>query len=472
MAWQHTNSDFSARVGRDSLLFEANPRVGETYEADLGGRLYARIPLALWADSLITFPEGQVDSLTAKMDRVLNNVEDARQSRGLAAIIKFWNKREHFFPYFDDVDVNWSVELDDALAQGLNAVSSAGHLNNIHLMMAALPDGHAISMYSSTIRNRVVLPVRFEWIEGHLAVTTSDTLAVSVGDVIVAIEGMNVNDWYHQLEKRISGSPQWKRMRAASGLFYGRPEALYVTSGVADSLSLALKRADDSRYELFLRRHLRTTERYYHRGGDPIRTLDEGIYYVDLTRADWESIDDELNEIASASGVVFDVRGYTNNSGRRILSHLLERPDSTNWMLGTLVTRPHMKDVSWNANSWNLQPADPHISGQVVFLTDARAISYAESVLGYVHGGKLGTIVGTETAGASGGATQSEFGEWAVRSTISKIVRHDGEQLFGLGFPPDIRAEPTLKGLRAGRDDVLEAGLSVLKAEIKASKME
>lgn len=54
-------------------------------------------------------------------------------------------------------------------------------------------------------------------------------------------------------------------------------------------------------------------------------------------------------------------------------------------------------------------------------------------------------------------------------STGAKVLRHDGQQIFGIGFPPDVRAEPTLEGLRAGRDDVLEAGLSVLRDKIQAS---
>lgn len=39
-------------------------------------------------------------------------------------------------------------------------------------------------------------------------------------------------------------------------------------------------------------------------------------------------------------------------------------------------------------------------------------------------------------------------------------VRHaDGRQLQRLGIQPDIEVHPTIMGLRAGRDEVLEAAL-------------
>ena len=51
---------------------------------------------------------------------------------------------------------------------------------------------------------------------------------------------------------------------------------------------------------------------------------------------------------------------------------------------------------------WNVQPKAPAIAARRVFLTDGRAISYAESVMGFVADRKLGTILGAPTAGTNG----------------------------------------------------------------------
>lgn len=477
VAWQHASSYASARIGRDSTLYrwvpfsKEYPNVGEVYEADLGVHLRARIPLALWADSVTTFPRGQLDSLNEKIERALGDNEEEGLSAGLAPVIKFWNMHEHFFPYFGVVDVDWNSELDAALKRALRAATTADRVDNLKLMIASLKDGHGRVDYKGQ-RDTLWIPVRFGWIEDQLAVTFTDTFAVAVGDVVDALDGVATNDWFEQVEKRISGSPQRKRIKAASSLSNRQLISSHVASGVADSVSLLLRRSDSSRYEVVLKRHVRWSERPLGRSGKSIRTLDGGVYYIDLTRATWEMIGAQINEIASAVGVVFDLRGYPNESAVEILQHLIEEPDSTKWMFIPLVTRPHMEGVSWIPIGWDLQPADPHIQGEVIFLTDARAISYAESIMGYVHGYKLGDIVGTETAGANGNVTFLNIGDWNVRSTGMKVLRQDGKQLFGVGIPPDIRSEPTLEGLRAGRDDVLEAGLSVLRAKIEADRLE
>ena len=63
---------------------------------------------------------------------------------------------------------------------------------------------------------------------------------------------------------------------------------------------------------------------------------------------------------------------------------------------------PFGQSAGWQSFGWNLKPNTPRLAGKIVFLTDGRAISYAESVMGYVADRKLGTIVGSTTAGTNG----------------------------------------------------------------------
>ena len=115
--------------------------------------------------------------------------------------------------------------------------------------------------------------------------------------------------------------------------------------------------------------------------------------------------------------------------------------------------------------SWNLRPAVPHIGGQRVFLTDGRAISYAESVMGYVRDYKLGTIIGGTTAGANGNVASFVVpGGFSIAFTGMRVTRHDGRTPFHThGVSPDTPLEPTLAGIRAGRDELLERALAALR---------
>jgi C-terminal processing protease CtpA/Prc len=129
------------------------------------------------------------------------------------------------------------------------------------------------------------------------------------------------------------------------------------------------------------------------------------------------------------------------------------------------ITGPFGRSAGWLSMGWDLRPAAPHVGGRRVFLTDARAISYAESVMGYVADRKLGTIVGGATAGTNGNvATFDVPGGFRISFTAMRVTGHDGQKPHHLvGIRPDVPVEPTIAGLRAGRDELLERALELAR---------
>ena len=63
---------------------------------------------------------------------------------------------------------------------------------------------------------------------------------------------------------------------------------------------------------------------------------------------------------------------------------------------------PRGRALATGATGWPLQPAAPYLAAPSVFITDGRAISFAESVMGIVEAYRLGEIVGGPTAGTNG----------------------------------------------------------------------
>ena len=56
-------------------------------------------------------------------------------------------------------------------------------------------------------------------------------------------------------------------------------------------------------------------------------------------------------------------------------------------------------------------------------------------------------------------------GGFNVGFTGMRVTRHDGRSPHHLvGVKPDVAVAPTLEGLRAGRDEVLERGLAIVRA--------
>jgi C-terminal processing protease CtpA/Prc len=74
-------------------------------------------------------------------------------------------------------------------------------------------------------------------------------------------------------------------------------------------------------------------------------------------------------------------------------------------------------------------------------------------------------IVGSTTAGADGGITAVVLpGGLSVQLTGVGVRHADGRQLQRVGLPIDVVVKPTLKGIQAGRDEVLERALAIARA--------
>src|SRR5690606_7926089 len=122
-----------------------------------------------------------------------------------------------------------------------------------------------------------------------------------------------------------------------------------------------------------------------------------------------------------------------------------------------------MNRVGHATNRWTLLPLAPRFRGRAVFITDGRAISYAETLMGIVEHYRLGEIVGQPTGGVNG--DQHPFslpGGFDVYWTGRRVDKHDGSPLHNVGVLPTVPVERSLEGVRAGRDELLERALALL----------
>lgn len=249
-----------------------------------------------------------------------------------------------------------------------------------------------------------------------------------------------------------SGSPQWRKRLALGRIGLG-DEGTSVVLGV---------QRGDSRLSVEVPRVL---ESELENETLAIRGQPDGIWLVDLTRASMPEIQDRIKELASARGVVFDLRGYPN-SNHNVLRHLtLEPLRSAKWQVPQVIYPDRRKPAGYNTSGrWTLHPQEPRFQGEIVFMTDASAISYAESVMGIVEHYRLGEIVGEPTAGTNGNINQIALpGGYYVNWTGMRVVKHDDSQHHLIGIRPTVPAVRTVAGVREGRDEILEAALELIR---------
>jgi hypothetical protein len=440
----------------DAELFEdAPPRPGDHAELDLGLGLKARVPLALADSEARTDPERQerFEALAAALAPRQGEAAASGLSIRLADVVVAWNALRHFYPYWTETGVDWDARLRPQLEQAATATGREGHRDALRSLVAEARDGHGGVTDNLAQRGQARLPVDLTVIDGRVVVTTSAVPETApVGAAVTTIDGTPASDWLSRELSLSSGTPQWTNVRVFWTLLDGPSDG---------TIQLGLDRGNGGETVTLTYGSPPPPEPR----PDPIAELEPGIWYVDLTRTKMEALTPKLGALAAARGVIFDVRGYPLDSGFGLLPHLLDAPEEDRWMHVARIVGPFGQWAGWDSRGWNVKPKSPRIEGTVVYLTDGRAISYAESVMGYVADRKLGTIVGSPTAGTNGNIVGfSTPGGFSVRFTGMRVTGHDGEAPFHLiGVHPDVAVAPTIEDVRAGRDPVLERGLAIAR---------
>lgn len=429
---------------------------------DLGGGVSAHIPIALFEDSKGTLPHSpQKNSDHTPNDYVqalLATSED--RSTRLAAVALTWTVFQHFYPYFDVVEVDWATALEDALASAATDSDARAFEDTVARMLSQLHDGHARVYGADDPSARPALT----WgvVEGQLVVLTVDSTTTSAngvraGDAVLAVDGKPALDALAaELPLVSAATPQFAEWKALQRLAAG-------PLGSAITLTVQSPHESGSRTITMLR----TAELsgwHTERRPERIAEIAPGIWYVDVERVSDREFKAALSALAGAKGVIFDVRGYPFALSPDFLSYLSDHSlQSAQWHV-PIIMHPDGQDWTFNTTGrWELWPNVPRVTGKIAFLTDARAVSQAETDLGIAEYYHLGAIVGGTTAGTNGNVNSFEIpGGLTVAFTGMKVLKHDGSQHHAVGISPTVPVRRTIAEVTAGRDEILMAACKVV----------
>ncbi len=419
------------------------PNPAEPYEADLGAGVSALVPLALYADAA-PLPDRR-DARSPP--RPVAPSPPGRATR-LAAVALAWNVFQHFYPYFDVVEADWPGALRRALQSASTDRDDLAFLATLRRLVAELHDGHGNVFYAGEPAP-FVPPIVWSWIESKLVVTVGGA-GLERGDIVGKVNGRPAAEALAERELYISGAtPQWKRYHAVRVLLAG-PQDSELTVEVAGRGSVPLRRT------------VPVAETREPRP-DRVAELRPGIIYVDLDRVNDQEFNAALPRLEASPGIVFDLRGYPRVTPATI-GHLLDQPVTcAQWHI-PVVLYPDRRNMTFEFSNWPVPPQAPRLRAKVAFLTDGRAISYAETYLGIIEHYKLAAIVGEPTAGTNGNVNPFTLpGGYRVSWTGMKVLKHDGSAHHGVGIQPTVRVSRTVRGVREGRDEVLEAAMKLVE---------
>jgi len=436
-------------------IFDKEPAFGEVVQEDIGSGISCLVPLVLYCTKENTYPAGNAVQLEDALSKI--NKNDFTLPMRLGDVINTWNLFQHFYPYFDVVNVDWSGAFRKAAAKCFTDRSDWDFLITLREMTAKLKDGH-IRVYSKAAKSYMP-PISWEFIEGKLVITGvySEDIPIKPGDVVEKIDGQDPESYFNVVKSRISAATNgWMAYRAQSESLLGDKDSKLTIVVENKSVDLTRNMTQNDIYQ----------KSFTGPVADKTRLIGDDIVYVNINNADMKDIDTLLPQIKAAKALICDLRGYPRNT-TNLITYLMKQEEDTKWMLVPQIIYPDHKNVAgYQEHGWNLKPSETHIDTKVIFLTDGSAISYAESYMGYIEGFKLATVVGQPTAGTNGNVNPFTLpGGYSIYWTGMKVLKHDGSQHHGVGIIPDVLVNKTIKGVKEGRDEFLEKAIEIVKSE-------
>ena len=395
----------------------------------------------------------------------------------LLALFRYWNVVNYFYPYRHLIEDTWATVLPRYIPKFEANRDAADYQLTVRELVTEMYDSHGGVQNANASAERLgtyLPPVVVRHVENRsvVAKVLDDKLPVKVGDVILTVDGEPIEKRVEFLSRYTAASTPQALMRSVhANLLRGQKDT---------AAKLRVRGLDGAERDAEVPRSFGNADRAKlfaatQRAAPVFHVMPEGYGYVDLARLQAGEVEKMFEAIKDTPAVVFDMRGYPNGTAWSIAPRLSEKRTP----VAALFSRPFLEATSLSdqelagSAQYTFSQRIPArrgdaYKGRVVMLINEDAISQSEHTCLFFETATDVTFVGTPTTGANGDVTFMVLpGNLAVSFTGHNVRHADGRQLQRVGIQPDIKVAPTVRGVAAGRDEVLEAAVKHLREGLK-----
>lgn len=385
----------------------------------------------------------------------------------LLALYRYWGMIEYFFPYRYATNTDWSDQIRLSLPLFIGAESELEYQLAVKRLIASVGDTHA-GLWNEpdalkAYYGELYAPLQLRYLSDNFIVsgyTHSSAIEspVKIGDVILECDGIPVTEIVADLLPLANGSTPWGLMN-----IMGR----YILRGKTDAVSLVIERGGQQ-YDVSIPRVLQSE---FDRsllpgpaiGSGSFSLTEDSIGYVDGSSLQISDIPVMKETLREARGIVLDMRGYPSEFIVYDVADFI-LPDSVVFSELAMCDFNNPGTFYW-ADPLYAGGGDPNpYAGKVAILVSESSISSSEFHTMAWRLAPEAMVFGHTTNGADGNVVSLTLpGGIQTMFTGLGIYNPDRTETQRVGIIPDIEVNPTVEGMQAGTDEVLEAALEWIR---------
>ncbi|UCS94812.1 hypothetical protein KZP23_07330 [Echinicola marina] len=387
----------------------------------------------------------------------------------LLALYRYWNMINYFFPYKYLTDKDWNEVLKEYIPIFLKANNELEYELACLQVIAEIHDTHGFLSGKADKfmhwRGENYPPFHLRFIEDQLVVTDyynpelKSIAGLKIGDVITKVDGKSIEEIIKQNSKYNPASNYTTQLRNISAdiLRSNLPEVeIHYISDDSKEQSKKIK--------LYPKDSLNIYRFIQKSSSKSFKMLDDNIGYITLQTIKNEDIPQLKEAFMDTKGIIIDIRNYPSTFVPFSLgSFFVSSPTAFVKLTGGSVENPGEFSLSKNLK---IHKQGKTYKGMVVVMVNELSVSQAEYTAMAFRAGNNTTIIGSTTAGADGNVSPIQL-PGGLRTMISGIGVYypNGEETQRVGIIPDIEVKPTIKGIKEGRDELLEKAIEIIMEE-------
>jgi hypothetical protein len=326
-------------------------------------------------------------------------------------------------------------------------------------LIGTLNDGHANLWSSLAVRPPVGscwLPVSVRWVENQPVVwqVATPDAPFKLGDIIDKLDGVAVSDLFKQWSPYYADSNQPARLRDLTA---------HMTRGACAPVTVDLTRAgkpmhvDAKRLD-----NLPHASHWHDQPGDTFRLLSPDVAYIKLSTIKAADVPGYFEKAKHTKGVIIDIRNYPSEFMPFVMGPILaDKP--TQFASFTRIDLANPGASSFHTGD-EIRPGTQHYTGKIVVLVDELSVSQAEYTAMALKAMPNTVILGSTTAGADGNVSEIPLpGNLNTMVSGLGVFYPDHNPTQRIGILPDVVATPTVEGIAAGRDELLERAVTLIQ---------
>jgi len=383
----------------------------------------------------------------------------------LLALFRYWNIINYFFPYRELCDQKWSTVLTEMLPEFVYAKNREEYIFACLKLVTKIDDSHGTLSPNLNI-GLLSVPFEVQFIENQLVVTRftgNDSYVkekIKIGDVITSINGESIDAIVKKMLPYTPASNYPVKLRGISSSMF--------LSGNSTIVNIVVQR-DEKTFHFKIRRYDRRLLNATDYGNpqpdkEGYRILDNNIGYVLPPSCKVEEREQGVKKVLDGTkGVIIDMRCYPSNDYiiPSFKAHLKLRQE-----YNMMISKPNVSYPGYffmhKLDSISQETKNLHIPKVVIIVNEYTQSAAEDYVMEFqIIPGSV--VIGSTTAGADGRVVNFDLpGNIYTRMTGWGVYYPDGSNLQRAGAKIDEVVKPTIAGIKAGRDELLERAIEII----------